>query len=639
MKKLLFIVSIISFISFSFFAQSHISTESHQGNITNLISVPTKNILDFSYFSAGSDGFLIKWSDDNQGEHYQISDVGIKLIAISPNGNDIAVYESDGGSVNKVSIWDWRNLTRKWQKKYTDSITSLSFSAKGTYLIVGTATVDGADFINTSNWAKVNKIKTNTSIVNYIQTSETEKTVVFYSPAGYLSYFNMQNGLLKEKFQITQGLSQVLLYNDNKFVAGVKDNTIYVFNAYKGTTISTVNSSNPIILSTTSDNNLYYLEYDGKNNYELKMLENLDGQKVSNPRIIKSFRGPRGNSAISSGLKYNTEIVLGSLSGEIYRLDTDPSTTSFALSPITENTYSKIYDMTPAEEDFYFLTEKAIYKSSYDSGEVNNIAATTGQTNILSYTPNEVILWSKSTHNTVTKMNLQTKNKETLFTPKGNIQSLRISNIENKKYLIDIESNTTVNIYDFENNNFFEAYSGTGIQDAILANDGKLYIAKTAATNPKVPLLCVDLETFETVPMSLTGNVSYGLSTDGNTIYGIVLQSDENIKNTYVYSFNTQTKKATNILKFSEEDSEAFTYLYDKNLYTNIGKNKVYCYNISTKKRFSYNRSASIPLSIMQNKKRVVILNTNGSITWCNPTASNLLADWYLTKDEQWYEF
>jgi hypothetical protein len=639
MKKLFLSLAAFNLFIFFIFAQSHISTQSHQGGVNKLISIPTQNVLDYSYFSIGEDGFLIKWSDDNQGEHYQISDVGIKLIAVSPNGNDIAVYETDGGSVNKVSIWDWRNLSRKWQKKYTDSITSINFSAKGTYLIVGTATVDGAEFINTTNWSKVNKIKSDTGIVNYIKTSDSEKTVLFYSPSGNLSYYNMQNGQLKEKFQIIRGLSQPLLYNNNVFFAGVKDNIIYIINAYEGTTVSTINAQNPIILSSSNDSNLYYLEYDGRNNYELKMLENLSGQKVSNPRNVKTLKGPRGNASIATGLKQDTNIVLGSRSGSIYKIDTDPSLSTIQMEEITENIYSKIYDMTPAEEDFYFLTEKAVYKSSYDTGKVDKLAATDGQTNIISYNTDNVILWTKSSRNPVVRLNLQTKQKDILFTPKNNIQSLRLSSIGDKKYLIEIESNTTLNLYDFTNKNFFEVYSGTGIQDAVLNDNGKLYIAKTAASNPKVPLLRVDIDSLETVPMSLEGNVSYALSTDGNMIYGIVLQSDNNIKNTYVYSFNTQTNKATNILKFSEEDSEAFTYLSGTQLYTNIGKNKVYCYNIATKKRFSYNRTASIPFSISQNGSRVVILNDNGSISWCSTSNSKLLADWYLTTDDQWYEF
>ena len=140
------------------------------------------------------------------------------MIAVSPNGNDIAIYASDGGSVNRVEVWDWKNLKRKFFKRYKDAITSLEFSSKGTYLIVGTATVDGAQFIRTQNWTIVDKIKANTSIVNYIQTSSTEKTCVFYSPVGTLSYFNMQTGQLKEKLNIIRGLNQVVLYNNNIFL-------------------------------------------------------------------------------------------------------------------------------------------------------------------------------------------------------------------------------------------------------------------------------------------------------------------------------------------------------------------------------------------------------------------------------------
>lgn len=639
MKKLFsIIILLLSTISY-IFADSHFSTQSHQAQINAVVAVPSKSNSEHSYFTAGEDGFLIKWTEDGQGEHYQISDVGLKLLAVSPNGNDIAVYESDGGSVNKVSVWDWKTLTRKYQRKFTDSITSLSFSSKGTYLIIGTATVDGAIFVKTQGWTIVDKIKSNTSIVNYIQTSSTEKTAVCYSPAGKLSYYNLLSGELKEKFNIIQGLSQPVMYNNNIFFAGVKDNQIYIINAYKGTSVASIPAQNPILLSNSNDYNLYYLEYDGRNNYELKMLENLDNQTVSNPRLVKSLRGPRGESAISIGTKFFDEICLGNRAGEVFKLEAEASTTSENLTAITENSYSKIFDMCPAEQDFYFITSKSIFKSSYDNGIVDNVGSTDGHSQIAEYKDNNVILWSKASKKPVTLVDLDKKTNTELFTPKSNIQSLKVCTIGDNDYIVEIESNTVVNIYDITNKTFKEVYSGTGVQDAILAKNGNLYIAKSASSNPQVPLICVNTSTLETVPLALKGNVAYALSTDGVMIYGINLISDDTGRNTYVFSFNTNTKQITNILKFSDEDSEAFTYLNGNNLFTNIGKNKVYCYNLSTKKRFSYNRSASIPQSICQNGKRVVILNNNGSISWCGDSTSSLLADWYLTIDEQWYEF
>lgn len=475
--------------------------------------------------------------------------------------------------------------------------------------------------------------------MNYIQTSDTEKTCVMYSPSGNLSYFDMQNGKLKQKLNVIQGLTQTLLFNNNYFLAGVRDNTIYIINAFKGTIISTVKTTNPIILSSPTDNNLYYLENDEKGNYELKMLENMENKSVSNPRIIKSFKGPRGQNSICSGTKNFTNIFLGSRNGTIYKADTEASITTTNLQEITKKAYSKIYDIASNDKnEFYFINDNSIYISSYKTGFVEKISDSMGQNKIISYKGN-LILWSKSSKQSVSILSIDNKTTEELFTPKNSIQNLQLFSVNDNDYLVEIESNSEVNIYDFKTKKLRNIYSGTGIQDAVLANDNKVYISKSSSTLPLVPLICVDINTYETVPISLTGNVAFGLSTNGNMIYGIYLQSNEEVKSTYVFSYNISNKMISNILKFSDEDSEAFTYLSNSTLLTNIGKNKVYNYNISTKKRFSYDRTASIPIKTVQNTENVAILNSNGSISWCNNTSANILSDWYLTIDNQWYEF
>ena len=102
MKKLFTLIFSALFI-FSLEAQSHISTQSHQGQVTQIAPVSTRG-TDGTYYSTSDDGFVIKWTFDGQGEHYQFSDVAIKLIAVSPNGNEIALYETDGGSINRITV-------------------------------------------------------------------------------------------------------------------------------------------------------------------------------------------------------------------------------------------------------------------------------------------------------------------------------------------------------------------------------------------------------------------------------------------------------------------------------------------------------------------------------------------------------
>lgn len=635
MKKFILLLA-ASFLAFSLTAQSHNSTQSHQAQVTQIAPVSARG-TDGTFYTASDDGFVIKWTFDGQGEHYQFSDVAIKLIAVSPSGNEIALYETDGGSINRITVWDWKTLTRKYLKKFTDSITSLSYSSKGTYLIAGTATVDGAVFIKTQGWQIVDKIKSNTGIVNYIHTSKTEKTCVFYSPSGNLSFYDFTTGKLKQKIQILKGLSQTVMYNDNTYFAGIRDNTIYI--TASGKTIASVPAKNPIIISTEADYNLYYLETDERGNYEVKMIESKEGNQVSNPRLVKTLKGPRGSAIVTAARKDAINIYFGGKNGSVYKSEVEATITTNTMMEMTDNIYSKIYGIAPAQNDFFFLTTNAIYRSSYDTSVISRQASTSGETEIINYKDNSVILWSQSEKNPIKLFDLDKKTSTTLFTPKSTVQKVSLCSVDGKDYLIEIESNSTVNLFDIQKGTLSEIYSGTGIQDAVLMNNNLVYIAKSAATNPQTPLLSVNPETMETVPLSIKGNVTYALSTDGKTIYGLNIISDDTGRNTYVFSYNVYTKQMTNILKFAEEDAEAFTYLNGNYLFTNIGRNKVYCYNLSTKKRFAYNRSASIPKTICANSRRAVILNSNGSISWCGTTDSKLLADWYLTKDDQWYEF
>ncbi len=633
MKKLLFLTITLA-LQFSFaFAQSNYSSEAHQQSVTRIACLQTRNSADYNFISSGDDGFLINWTE-TEGEHYQVSDVGIKIITTSPNGHDIAVYETDGGSVNKVTVWDWNKLTRKYQKKLKDSVTSLSFSEKGNYLIIGTATIDGAIFVKTSDWTTVNKVRENTGIVNYIKSSATEKTAVMYSPSGSVTYYNIQTGKTTAKFSCVQGLTDITMFCNDLFLAGVKDDYIYIIQATTGKTLSTIPGKQPIILSDSNDDQLYYLEYDGKNLYELKMVEKINNSTLSNQRIVKGLRGPRGEGQISCGKKHGVEILFGSRNGNIYKATATASSEIDNMEIITESIYDPIYDIDENKEEFYFLTKDSVLKvDNADKPAYTVVASTNGENSFIS-AEDGFILYSKDTRNPVRYVHFD-NTTETLFTPKSSLQTLHF--YQNK--LIEIESNAKVNIYDFDKKTFKEVFSGMGVQDAVICEDGKVYIAKSASTSPNSPLISVDPETLETIPLKMEGQVMYGLSTNGKIIYGMNLRSTDTASTTFVTSYNTAANTKTDILKFAEEDPDAFTYLNGNFLYTNIGKNKIYSYNLPQKKRFAYERTASMPESICKNSKQVLILNRDGSISWGTESAQKLLVDWYLSKDGQLNEF
>lgn len=641
MKKQIVLFSLIFTFGIFAWSNSHFSTESHKAQVNDIVMSPFSEGLDPSFFSVGDDGFVIKWTGDGHGEHYQLTELPIKMIACSPTKNYIAVYESDGVSVHKVSVWDWQTLKRKYFKKFRDTISSLQFSAKGTYLIVGTASIDGVKFYDASTGNEVNKITDKTGIVSYINTSSTEKTAAFYSPNNGISYYNLKTGNLKRNVQVEKGLNQPIIFNNTTFLAGIKDDTLYIENTVTGKNVSKTNVENqsPIIISTKSDKDLYYLIYTGGGSYQLRKIESYDNGTVSRSRNIKTIYGPKGSSMISEGTKDSSNLYLGNKNGSIYTIDIT-SDKAGTLNEITEDTFSKIYGMAPSGNDFVFLTSDSIYKSSYETGNVEKITSTKGETNITPYKDDKVILWTKETRKSVYLMDLSTKTRKFIFTPDGSLQSLKTCTLDGKDYILDVEGNTYVKLIDLNTKRERQIYSGTGAQDAVLANDGHIYVAKAAATNPKTPLIRVDIKTRETAPINtINGEIVFSLSTDGTMIYGIKLVPNDDKTNTYVFSYNTETGRAIDLIKYPNEDFRAFTSLKGNNLYTNIGKDKVYCYDLTKKKPFSYDRSASIPQSVCQNNDKVVILNYDGSISWATQIDGALITDWYLNKNEVWREF
>lgn len=636
-NKVAFLSCVFFIGNLSLFAQSHISTQSHAGKVTNVAYLEDS---DGSVFSAGTDGFLVKWTEDGMGEHYQISDLTIKMIARSPNGNDIAVYESDGASLNRVSVWNWKTFTRKYAFRFNDSLTSLSYSAKGTYIICGTASVSGAFFLNSMNGSIIrNKIKGNTGVVNFIQTSDSEKSVVMYSPKGNLTYYNLQNGEQKAKFNTEYDLSQFCLFNNGVFGAGVRGSGIFVVQAVTGSTIGAFTAQNPILVGSNKSKDLYYIVNENRQ-FKVYKIANDRNKAVIAPELMRTFSGLKTGEQIVCATLADEEIYAGTNSGNIYKFDYAQAERVDVQQSLTDKMYEKIYDVAAVGNDFYFLTPSSIFQSSYESSNIDKKAGNSGYTNLIPYGQN-IILWSKDSKKAVVLMELSTGKMTQLFAPEGTVQTLKLYGTS----LIDVESNSQVNLFDIQNLKKRELYKGTSIQDAILFTENDLYVAKSSGSSPNVPLIYVNVNTQETVPLSMKGNVAYSLTYDYDKnpaeIYGITIYTNSQTKKltTSIFAYKPQTKSSRYLLSITDEDSEAFANLFDNVLYTNIGKSQVRSYNLSTRRDFLYRRSASMPIKTVRNQGKMVVLNRDGSISWYNPTLNTVLADWYLTTEGSWFEF
>lgn len=624
------------------FAQVHISSHPHTAAITSAVSDGRQTGFSALY-TAAEDGFIIKWTDTEQGEHFQISDNNIQLIALHPNGEDIAVYETDGFGLNRISVWNWPSQNRLFAKRLNGAASSLSFSAKGSYLFIGMSNMEGMVCMDAhSGNILPNKIEEQKGAVSFAVTSPSENTCIMYSPLGSLIYTDLKSGKEKMSVSIQNSLSQNTLFYNNVLFAGAKNNGIYVFRADTGEQSAFIAEKKVLICTSASDTQLYYLDISGKNAV-LKVLETQDGYIKSAPLIIKNIAFPQKEVPVFA-LKTDTVIYTGTKSGQVYMFDIEPDVQTINALPLSKRVYDKIYDIAEAEGSFYFVTEKNIFKTSYENGTVYSASTNSGHTNIEPY-KGGFVLWSKNSKKAV-QLITEDKNVQNLFTPALPLHALHVYHDK----IIAVEGNTRVKIYDLQTGTSSQPYTGTGIQDVLLYSPDILFAAKSAAGNPKSALVQIDPVTKETAGAVSQADIAFSLSpseTDDGPFYGVALtaskgQSSTGVTqngSTEIFAFYPHSKQYSPIFKWADEDNSAFTLIKNGTLFTNVGKTHIHAYDIAKRRDKILERTASLPAKINGTDSILVVLNKDGSISWYDAFSADLLKSWYITLDGEWLEF
>ena len=628
MKKLLFALCFI-FISFNLFCDVHVSSQPHYGQINDM------EMTESSLFTVGQDGYVINWRHDGSGEHYQISDLEIKMIAKNPKNDNIAIYETDGYSINRISVWDWSTQKKVFAKRVPYTVSSLQYTEKGSYLMVGTTSEEGIYFLDQKGDV-ISKIKESVEMVTFALSSKTEKSCVLYTPMGYLEYINLSTREKKAEIAIEQSLEQPVLFSNDLLFAGVKNNLIYVYNSVTGTLQTRIQAKKPLIATSRDDNSLYFLDFDGTN-YTLKMVS-ADYANISARPVILKYINTEENSEITAVSKSYDTLYAACKDGSIHYIDLEPSAELSVMTEGSKQVYSRIYDIASVDDVFFFLTETSVFTSSYTGKTIEPITSNIGNyTNLITKDEESIILWSKGKMQPIMFVSAENGwTGKSIYTPSKSLQNVKLFN--NK--LVIIEGGSTVKLYDFDTGRTKSVFNGTGIQDALLFTDDELYIAKTASTTPKSPLIQVDVQTLENVSLPVTGEVSFGLSNGtngGNVFYGVLYSSENN--QTQIYSYSPATKQCSPIMTWNEEDTQAFTWFNNGILYTNIGRDQIYGINIRTRKGFVYKRFAALPVKTTGNNNLLLVLNKDGSVSWYNAKSNTLYASWYITLSGEWISF
>lgn len=574
--KKFFISSCFLFTILCSFAQNY-STQPHFSSVTALAYREDADTI----FSCGEDGMVIAWNNKTgKGDHFQCSNLPIRAIALNPHKNEIAIYETDNIETFRVTVIDWTYKNKKYTKTFKDSVTCISFSAQGTYLIVGTTSLKGLNFFLAENGMPRNLLATSPGAVTMAKTSGTESSLVVYSPSGVLIYYDLKKGTEKGRFAVEPNLEQPVLYNNNVNFAGFKDNMIYNIAATTGKTESTAYAYKPIFCTVDSDSNLYYAQDDSK-------LTTIYSIESNNTVPQQAFSSTEETTAI---IKTAGGYYTGSSSGDICRLNKSEIYEVSEIEAITTPTYAQIIDICPVPDGTAFiLTDSEILHILEDGITTEPFIDNSGFTNI-SATDEYLYLWNKNTRNSIYAVSFAEPMQQPsfIYRPSYSIQSLKIYG---DKILI-LEGNSAVTLIDSITNTVINKYTGTGYLDAALINDSELYIGKSNATNPKVPFLLIDSNTGETVSLNIKANAVYSFDTSNNTIYGQLYIDNNNNPSCSLFTFRPVTRDYKILWTEKGESTSSFMQIVNGILFTDFSKNQLIAMDLSNttqRKRLNIN--------------------------------------------------
>lgn len=574
------------------------------GGVTEIINSGTSSV----FFAAGKDGFVSRYSYPKfEPDTWQLSCMPIQKIAVHPQGNLIAVYETDGFSIHQVSLWDWAKKKTVFAKRLSDSVVSLSWSANGTYLFIGNRSTDGITVFDSKGTIQ-NIYREAPGIVFLAATASTERNIVTYGESGRLVYTDISNKKKIKEFRTENKLENPALIKNFTRIIGYKDNNVYVVDAVTGKTISQHPAGYALFASKIQDSVPIWIERTKrKNEWCIRQ-----GDTSS-----KGFFVP-ANSKITAARYIKNQMVIGTQDGSIYVIGLNEDSSVNVETPLTYSV-SKIDDITSDSSILYILKDGNIYaQNSYEEKPI--VIAEGFNVNKFTFYNKGFLLWSDTKKGTpISHYSLETNTLKKITVPKETVISISVY----KNLFLYVESFNGVTLVNFDTGKKEFVYNAPGIQNAVQIDDATMLIAKSSIGRTQNPVFLINTATEETSPIAIEGNLAFALEQNAsrpNNLVCFLVGSAPSTK-TELLNIGLNRKSLIDssfkpVLSYKEEDVDAFLEASGNDILTNLGNNSLVHYSSSSKQGKKLPRAYGLPKNAIILKKNFVSLNFGDTLSW-----------------------
>ena len=636
----------------------------HRGAVTSLL---IDN--DGYFYSAGEDGFVGIWNNQEAIYRFQVSPFGLSSMVLRPGKTQIAVIEDDGLSMHRISSWDHETGENIFTLSFMDSVSFINFSAAGTFLIVGLSGQTGVIFIDSETGETAEPLEELRDSVNFAATSMSEKIMICYSPSGILSYWDLETGIELRHFEVPPNIRGPVLLGNNCYIGGFDPNGLIILDIVTGAALArnnTINGSFFIDEREKADPQgkarFYCLSSTGTANTIFRMEINQSGALTTLNRTVL----PPGITEVRTAAYAGGEaFILGNAHGNLWFLNRSLARLLDCNSP------EQVIDLAASSEALGFISENGaagflpLDYSKLKNGEtlrmerVSPPAASGVYTRINADpsappgTGSPVFLFWQNSRSIPMLRTLQGSPLNAagsrIFLEKLPLRYPIRSAAMLGSGILFLNSQGTLSLMNRENGELRFSYAASGAQDAAFINSNTIILGRSAVIG-NTPFLMVNSVTGETVPLpypAMVGLKVY-LGSSG-AIYGAVVNQAGSgplgygslageIQTSVIRLNISNPSLSEKLAEYHGEDSSFFLVESGGNPAFNLGGGAAALYRNNTRtgnrnqgwEKTALERSRGLPQKAVSSGSRIVILDGEGSLCWHDSRTGKLLATFNL---------
>lgn len=647
MTRRLLLFAIIFAVALPAAAQSRVTlTIGHSAPVTQVRQIDELPVV----VSSARDGSVRVWDVRRMAlmHAYQLAPLPITHLAAHPDGDQIAIVQSDGLDSHVLTVMEWETGQIVYSVELPARPIYFDYSPQGTYLVYSVPSYRSLYFIDSRTGAERTYLNAGFGIVGFVQISSSEQNVMTYIPnRGRIVYFELLTGAEIRRATTEFDLQQIVALSSRHLV-GYRDQTLYVIDNYEGSVEDAIPASGVRDITVTPDGLAVLLETGSR--LEMRRYS-FNGDELQ-IQYYRAFGMEQDARLVTTIDRFDTStpepvFLVGSDSGVLSLHDIGSGRqTLLAPQPTLEVEHLAWTDgrlHAVSGDRIITLVSDALAVGSPPPTRAGYLRTALRDnlpvTDIVGVdaTEDALYLWGRSEDGNGLFRLGPISGRSTLIYEGAERTPLVTAHVSDTSTLL-LHRDGALIILDASRLTPTFEYRALGAQDALSTQRFGVVVAKTSSSAFDSSVVRIDPRTQETVAVRTPAFLSTKIIDADDSLYsvGLVESADGSVRTVLIHHAGARLERTEEISSLPRESTDigAVYHRPTQTVFTTVSSHGVVAYRDGTLEQLPM--TAHYPKQLYLANDLLIARNADGSLTFWNARSRVLLFDLYLFEGGEW---